>query len=107
MLNQSVLVGRVVKDIEYKKIEDKDVCQLCLAVPRNIKNINGDYGTDFIDCILFQSVAQVANEYCKKGDFLGIRGRLESSLKNINGVEVKTVQLIAEKISFLSSNKPA
>lgn len=107
MLNQSVLVGRVVKDIEYKKIEDKDVCQLCLAVPRNIKNINGEYGTDFIDCILFQSVAQVANEYCKKGDFLGIRGRLESNLKNINGVEVKTVQLIAEKISFLSSNKPA
>lgn len=106
MLNQSVLVGRVVKDIEYKKIEDKDVCQLCLAVPRNIRNINGEYGTDFIDCILFQSVAQVANEYCKKGDFLGIRGRLESCLKNINGVEVKTVQLIAEKISFLSSNKP-
>lgn len=106
MLNQSVLVGRVVNDIEYKKIEDKDVCQLCLAVPRNIRNINGEYGTDFIDCILFQSVAQVANEYCKKGDFLGIRGRLESCLKNINGVEVKTVQLIAEKISFLSSNKP-
>ena len=106
MLNQSVLVGRVVKDIEYKKIEDKDVCQLCLAVPRNIKKINGEYGTDFIDCILFQSVAELANEYCKKGDFLGIRGRLESCLKNINGVEVKTVQLIAEKISFLSSNKP-
>lgn len=107
MLNQSVLVGRVVNDIEYKKIEDKDVCQLCLAVPKNIKNVNGEYETDFIDCILSQSIAEVAKEYCKKGDLLGIKGRLESSLKNINGIEVKTVELIAEKISFLSSKKPA
>ena len=48
MLNQSVLVGRVVRDPELKETENGNkVTNLTLAVPRSYKNVNGEYDTDF------------------------------------------------------------
>ena len=48
MLNQSVIVGRVVRDPELKETENGNkVTNLTLAVPRSYKNINGEYDTDF------------------------------------------------------------
>ena len=43
-----------------------------VLVPRSYKNIDGEYDTDFIDCRLWDGIAQNANEFCKKGDLLGI-----------------------------------
>ena len=48
MLNQSVIVGRVVRDPELKETESGNkVTNLTLAVPRSYKNVNGEYDTDF------------------------------------------------------------
>ncbi len=48
MLNQSVIVGRVVRDPELKETENGNkVTNLTLAVPRSYKNVNGEYDTDF------------------------------------------------------------
>ena len=49
MLNQAVLVGRLVKDPELHETESGNkVTSITLAVPRNFKNVNGEYDTDFI-----------------------------------------------------------
>ena len=49
MLNQAVLVGRIVKEPELKITESgKKVSNITLAVPRSFKNSNGEYDTDFI-----------------------------------------------------------
>ena len=67
MLNQIVIVGRLVKNPELKETEKgKKVTNITLAVPRNYKNINGEYDTDFIDCILWTGVAENTAEYCNK-----------------------------------------
>ena len=51
MLNQTVIVGRLVSKPETKELEEgKKVANLTLAVPRSYKNENGEYDTDFIDC---------------------------------------------------------
>ena len=105
MLNQTVLVGCIADDIIINKIDNKEVCKLCLAVPRPYKNINGEYDTDFLDCILWHPIAKNVIDYCKTGDLVGIKGRLESNLKDVNGVKVKTIELIAERVTFLSSKK--
>lgn len=48
MLNQAVLVGRLVKDPELHETESGNkVTSITLAVPRNFKNVNGEYDTDF------------------------------------------------------------
>lgn len=48
MLNQTVLVGRLVRDPELYETENGNkIANITLAVPRNYKNINGEYDTDF------------------------------------------------------------
>ena len=100
MLNQFTLVGRITKTPEM--IENQDGSKFTvinLAVPRTFKNENGEYDTDFIDCTLWKGIAENVCEYCKKGDIVGIRGRIQ----NLNNTA--QLQLIAEKVSFLSSKE--
>lgn len=106
MLNQVVLVGRLVQDLEVKKDENgKSVVNLTLAVPRPYKNSNGEYETDFISCLLYNAMADNTTEYCKKGDLLGIKGRLQTRKYEENDVFKYVQEVVAEKVSFLSSNK--
>ena len=99
MLNQVVIVGRLVeKPIVEENENGKKVCNITLAVPRSFKNAEGIYETDFIKCTLWNGIAENTAEYCNKGDVIGVKGRLEC----LSGNEL---QLIAEKVSFLSSGK--
>ena len=72
MLNQIVIVGRLVKDPELRETDSgKKVTNITLAVPRSYKNVSGEYETDFIDCTLWTGIAENTSAYCKKGDLLG------------------------------------
>ena len=52
MLNQVVLVGRLVRDPTMKKTESgRKMSYITLAIPRSFKNVHGEYDSDFIDCI--------------------------------------------------------
>lgn len=102
MLNQVVLVGRLTQKPNIIETENgKKIAHLNLAVPRSFKNVNGAYDTDFIDCILWDNIASNTSEYCNKGDIVGIKGRLQTSSHD-NQLKL---ELIAEKVTFLSSNK--
>lgn len=96
MMNQIVLVGRLTKDIE--KIEgDRLECIATLAVTRSYKNTDGEYESDIIPVILWNGIAENATEYCRKGDVVGIKGRIQSRDGKI--------ELVAERVTFLSSSK--
>lgn len=107
MLNQTIIVGRLVKDPEMKELENgSKVVNLTLAVQRSYKNSQGEYETDFIDCTLWNAVAQNTTEYCKKGDVIGVKGRVETNMyENSKGEKQKSTQIVAEKVTFLSSKK--
>ena len=99
MLNQLVMVGRLTEDVEVQQIDDdKIVAFIKIAIPRSFKNQDGEYDTDIIECMLYNTIASNTAEYCKKGDLVGIKGRLENK-------EDKMI-VVAEKITFLSSTKP-
>ena len=100
MLNQLVLVGRLVSDPQINETENnKKVCNLTLAVPRSYKNENGEYDTDFIPCVLLGNIASTTTEYCKKGDLIGIKGRV-ARLGN------EELEIMVDKVTFLSNNPP-
>ena len=106
MLNQVVLVGRIVFDLELKKNDSgKKYLSLMLAIPRNFKNIEGTYDTDFIRCIVWDNVASNTSEYCKKGDIVGLKGRLQSRLVERNDKKENIMEVIGEKVTFLTSSK--
>lgn len=89
MLNQIALVGRI--------IENEEEGYITIAVPRNFKNEEGEYDTDYIKCKVMEHVEKNTKEWTKKGDIIGIRGRLQE--------EEGTLYVMAEKVAFLSSKK--
>lgn len=107
MLNQVVLVGRLTDDPEVSKTSnEKQVSKITLAVNRGFKNADGIYETDFIKCTLWNGIAQNTFEYCKKGDLVGLKGRLQNDFyEDDKGVKHYLNDIIAEKITFLSSKK--
>ncbi len=106
MLNQIILVGRLVKDPEVRKAKNgTNYSHITLAVPRSYKNVNGEYETDFIDCTLWKLMATNTKEYCKKGDIVGVKGRIESKVYEKDDEKKYVTEVIAERVTFLSSNK--
>lgn len=89
MLNQIVLVGRIV--------ENEEEGYITIAVSRCFKNEEGIYETDNIKCRLMGQIEKNTKEWTEKGDLIGIKGRLQT--------EEGTLYVIAEKITFLSSEK--
>ena len=106
MLNQTVLVGRLVSDPELRETENGNkVTSITLAVPRNYKNQDGEYDTDFIPCVLWKGVAENATAYCRKGDLLGVKGRIQTSSYEKDEIRKYKTEVVAEKVTYLSSKK--
>ena len=93
MLNQVVLVGRLVRNPELRTTDsNKSVTTITLAIPRSFKNMNGEYDTDFLDCTLWTGIAENTAEYCKSGDTIGVKGRLQTWLiENEDGTIDETI----------------
>lgn len=101
-MNQIVLVGRLTSDPEVITTENENKKTLItLAVSRPFKNSEGEYETDFIKCVLWNSIAVNTSEYCKKGDIVGVKGRLQANRKDGNLL----MDVVVEKVTFLSSAK--
>lgn len=104
MLNQIIIVGRLIDDIKMTNVDGKNVSYITVAVPRSFKNANGEYDTDFIECVLYNTLAENTIEYCKKGDVIGVKGRIQTTnVDDGDGHYTKKTLIIAEKITFLSS----
>lgn len=96
MLNSVVLIGKIFDISDLTKDEyEKYMIKVTIAVPKPY--LNKVEEADLIECTLYGNVAENTAELCKKGDIIGVRGRIEKKFnENI---------VIAEKITFLSANK--
>ncbi len=105
MINQVVIVGRITNDIKTKKLKNGSTKSIIsLAVPRSFENSEGNYDDDFVDCVLYDNIAKNTCEYCETGDIIGIKGRVQSrEIVNKNKTNY-VMEIIAEKVTFLSSN---
>ena len=111
-MNYVLLVGRIVNDINVEEEGNNKIAKMVLAVNRSYKNEEGIYDTDFIDILLSDNgeytnglLATNTAEYCRKGDILGVKGRLETEnyIDAIYGEKKKRYIVKAEKVTFLSS----
>ena len=105
MINHIILVGRLVQTPQLHLTENgKKKSEVTLAVPRAYKNLDGEYETDFLDCVLWTNVAESTSEYCKVGDIIGVKGRIQTRMiSKEDGTKYKKVEIIAERVTFLSS----
>ena len=96
-----ILVGRVAN----LEVNNEGKAILMLAIPRSFKNADGEYETDILKCRLYGAIATNTKEYCKKGDIVGVKGRVESKVYEKDDEKKYITEIIAEKVTFLSSNK--
>ena len=90
MLNQTVVVGRIMEI-------NPETNEVLVKVPRSFKNEQGTYDEDIIPTVLSPNIMSNVKEYCKAGDLVGIKGRLES-------IDMR-LTVMGEKVTFLSSSK--
>lgn len=83
LLNRVMLIGRLTKDSEIKKTQSGyTVASFTVATDRRGKEVK----TDFINCVAWEKVADIAQRYGKKGLLVYIEGSLEiDSYKSADG----------------------
>ena len=107
MMNRVCLNGRLTKDIELRHTQNNvAVAQFTLVVQRKFKNQNGDYESDFINCVAYKQTAEILSKYTGKGDLIGIEGRIQTrSYDDKNGKKVYVTEVIVENVEFLATKK--
>ena len=106
MHNLVYLIGRLSEDPVVKEYEDgKSMLTINLAVQRSFKNEDGIYEVDFIRCILWNGIASHTSEYCKKGDLVGVKGRIQTRSYEDKDEKKYITEVIVDKVSFLASKK--
>lgn len=107
MLNSVELVGRLTKEPEAKSTTTgTTVCGFSVAVQRNYKNANGEYDSDFINCVAFRNTAEFLDRYFHKGDPIIIKGAIQTrSYDDENGKKRYVTEVIANEISFCPSSR--
>ncbi len=103
MINKAVLVGRLVRDPEYRTTPSGvQVATFTLAVNRTFTNQQGERDADFINCIVFRKTAENVNQYLSKGKLAGVDGRLQSrSYDNKEGQKVYVTEVVCDNVQFL------
>lgn len=97
-MNKGVIVGRLVRNPELRYTSsNKAITKITIACN------NSKDDTTFLDITIFEKMAETTNEYCQKGDILGI----EYIVKNYNwedeeGKRHFIYNFIANRVEFIS-----
>lgn len=107
MINNVVLVGRLVRDPELRYTpSNQAVAIFSLAVNRNFKSQNGEREADFINCVIWRQQAENLANWAKKGALIGITGRIQTrNYENQQGQRVYVTEVVADNFQLLEFNK--
>jgi single-strand DNA-binding protein len=100
-------VGRLTRDPELRLSQTNiSIASGTIAINRPFKNAQGEREADFIRFVAFRKTAELVNEHFKKGDELGVTGRIQTrNYENDSGQRVYVTELVVENITFVSGNK--
>ena len=74
-----------------------------LAVKRDRKDSNGEYQSDFLQIVAFNSAENI-QKYLHKGSQCAVEGRIQTgSYTNNDGQKVYTTDIIADRVEFLNT----
>ena len=106
MINDVVLVGRLTKKPELKFITNgTKYSQFIVAVQRKFKNQNGEYESDFINCLMWSTAAENFINFTNIGSLVRIEGRIQTRSYEKDGVKKYIQEVVAENFSLLESKK--
>lgn len=105
MINRVTLIGRLVRDSDLRRTNDGTmVASFTIAVNRNYTAKDGQQQADFINCVVWRKTAETLEKYCRKGNLIGLDGRLQTrTYENAQGQRVFVTEVVCDNIQFLES----
>jgi single-strand DNA-binding protein len=107
MLNKAIIIGRITRDPELRTTANGvSVCNFTLAVNRRFKNANGEYDTDFINCVAWRQQAELICKHFSKGSQLGIVGNIQTrNYDDKDGKKVFVTEVAVDELHFVGNKK--
>ena len=110
-LNMVILQGRLCADPEVRYTQGNEpmcIARYRLAVNRDRKDRDGNYGADFINCVAFGRTGEHAEKYFKKGMQINVAGRWQTGdYTGKDGKKVYTNECVAQNQYFTESRGSA
>jgi single-strand DNA-binding protein len=104
--NRVILVGNLTKDPETKTLDGgRAVCKFGIAVNRRTKEKDE---TMFVDIVAWEKLADLCQQYLKKGRSVLVEGRLAiRSYEDQNGVKRKATEVVIDAMQMLDAKDAA
>lgn len=102
-MNKAEFTGRLTKQVAIKMLEnDQKVAHFTLAVHRNRKDKDGNYQTDFINCVAWNKTAEILAKYGTKGRLIGLETHVQTgSYQDKSGNTIYTTDFIVDNLELL------
>lgn len=105
MINVTFLVGRLGKDPELRYTQSGTaVANFSMATSETWTDSSGEKqeSTVWHDIVVWRKLAEVVNEYCKKGMLVGVIGKIQKRKWEDNeGNNRVSVEVVADTVKFL------
>jgi single-strand DNA-binding protein len=104
-VNKIILVGNVGRDPEVQSTSNgHKVAHFSIATSRRIPRDNGfEERTEWHRLTIWDRLAEVAEEYVRKGDRLYVEGRMQYDSYERDGVTVPTAEVVVRELVMLGS----
>lgn len=103
------IMGRITRDLELRHTQSGTaVCQFCVAVTRSFKDANGEYQSDFIDCVAWRNSSEFITKYFSKGALIALDGELQTrNYTDKDGNKRKATELLVSSVAFTGEKREA
>lgn len=107
MFNKTILMGRIVNDLELKTTPNGvAVCSFRVAVDRRYQTKGEEKKTDFFNIVAWRSSAEFVTKYFAKGRMVLVEGEMQTrQYTDKNGNLNTWYEVVADQICFTGEKK--
>lgn len=103
MVNNVVIMGRLVRDPELRQLDNgTSVTSFSVAVDRNyVDKTTNERQADFLNVVAWRQTAEFVCKYFHQGDMIALEGSLQSrKYTDKDGNNRTAIEIVASNISF-------
>ena len=104
-MNKCILIGNLTKDPDLTTTNSGiSVCRFTLAVSRRSQNAEGERETDFINVVVWRTLADNCHRFLRKGSKCAVVGSVQTrSYDATDGSKRYVTEVVAEEVEFVGS----
>ena len=105
-MNKCIITGRIAHDLELRATTTgKSICDFRIATNRPILR-DGERVTDFINCRVWNKIAENLVKYQTKGNMIAVIGRIQVDVyQDSEGKNKYNTYILVEELEFLETKK--